>query len=52
MTSDKAMEIVAAIDEAIRQYDKCRALWVEKVGNDVGFNDWFTNQLMANQEAR
>jgi hypothetical protein len=47
MNSDKAMEMVAAIDEAMRQYDKCRTIWMDKMGSDVGFNEWFTEQIFA-----
>lgn len=46
MNSDKVMEMLASLDEAVRQYNKCRALWLEKFNNDNGFNDWFTKQIM------
>ena len=45
MKTDKAMEMVALIDETMRNYDKMRALWIEKIGNDIGFNTWFSDQV-------
>jgi len=26
-------------------WDKCRAAWIEKMGNDEGFSKWFTQQI-------
>ena len=37
-------EIVATIRDIMGAWEKYRALWIQRFGNDEGFGDWFTEQ--------
>lgn len=39
------MSNTETIKELIAAYDERRAAWIEKRGNDAGFDRWFTDQV-------
>lgn len=38
---------VEAFKELMEQYTDNRNLWIEKYGNDVGYDVWFTEQVVG-----
>ena len=38
---------VEAFKELMDQYDENRGLWIEKYGNDAGYDQWFTEQVVG-----
>ena len=40
-------EIRNLIQELMKQFDARRAGWIEIYGNDKGFKDWFTRQVLG-----
>ena len=37
----------AALKELMKQYDAKRAEWIVRNGDDEGFDDWFTAQVVS-----
>jgi hypothetical protein len=42
-------EIQVAMTELMQQWNKHRALWIERFGNDEGFAQWFTSQVKQDE---
>ncbi len=40
-------EIRNLIRELMKQFDARREAWIEIYGNDKGFKDWFTRQVLG-----
>ena len=40
-------DFCAALGELMEKWDTTRAEWIKKFGNDDGFGDWFTGQVMT-----
>ena len=41
------MTSAQAIAELMNKFDANRAKWIQAYGSDIGFNDWFTKQVMG-----
>ena len=39
-------ECAAALEELHRQYTRSRLAWVKQFGDETGFSEWFTEQVM------
>ncbi len=38
---------VVILKEIMDRFNEYRAKWIEKYGNDSGFNEWFTRQVLG-----
>ena len=47
MPTTRELEERETIKEIMGAWEKYRALWVERFGNDEGFVDWFTETLSS-----
>ena len=43
-------EMAAALEDLMNQWDATRAKWVKRFGTDKGFAEWFTDQVMEDEE--
>ena len=47
----KKKEMQKALLEMMNEFNRTRALWIEKFGSDAGFGDWFSSQIMKGKES-
>ena len=41
-----SLELQALLKEIMNKYDMARLVWIDHFGSDIGFNDWFTKQII------
>ncbi len=39
-------ECAAALEELHRKYTEARLAWIKQFGDETGFSEWFTKQVM------
>lgn len=45
MSKEWSKEDVDSFREIMEKFNEARARWLQKYGNDDGFNEWFNHQL-------
>ena len=49
MTAQDGRTWCEDIKNLMATWDKCRATWIERFGNDIGFDKWFSMKLERGQ---
>jgi hypothetical protein len=44
-TDSERAELQATFEEVMKEFDRNKALWVERFGDDRGFAEWFGEQV-------